>query len=95
MKLASDFGALGQSSITVTVTDESGAPIDVAEVSIDGVMLEMGMTLPPKEGTALGSGQYRVDAVPITMSGDWHIDVTIDRDGAEPVTVPFVVPVGG
>lgn len=92
--LASDFGALGQSSITVTVTDESGTPIDDAEVSIDGVMPDMGMTLIPKTATPVGSGQYRVDAVPITMSGDWNIDVTVDRDGAEPITVPFVVPVG-
>jgi hypothetical protein len=91
--LASNFGGLGQSSITVTLTNESGEPIDDAEVSIDGVMPDMGMTLIPKKATALGSGQYRVDAVPITMSGDWNIDVTVDRDGAEPVTVQFVVPV--
>ncbi len=93
--LASNFGVLGESSLTISVADESGAPIDDAEVSIDGVMPAMGMTLASKAATPLGAGQYQVDAVPITMSGDWHIDVTVDRDGAEPITVPFVVPVGG
>ncbi len=93
--LASEFGALGDSSFTITVSDQSGTPIDGAEVTIGGSMPDMGMTLSSKNATPLGSGQYRVDAVPITMGGDWNIEVTVDRDGAEPITVPFVVPVGG
>ena len=94
VSLIPDFGALGQNTVTITVTDDGGAPIDDAAVSIDGDMPEMGMSLTPMAATALGSGQYQITAVPITMGGDWYFDVTVDRADEDPVTIPFIVPIG-
>lgn len=94
VSLTPNFGALGQNTVKISVTDDAGAPINDAAVSIDGDMPEMGMTLIPMAATALGSGQYQITAVPITMGGDWFFDVTVERPDEDPVTIPFIVPIG-
>lgn len=67
---------LGDSTVTIVVTDHAGAPITDATVSVRGDMAHHGMMPSTGEGSHHDDGHY---VVPIqwTMVGDWQVTVHV------------------
>jgi hypothetical protein len=78
----------------VTLEDERGAPVDDAEIRIDGGMPQHGHGLPtaPAVTQELGQGRYLVEGVKFNMPGWWELDLTIEgAAGADAVTFNLVL----
>lgn len=83
-----DAPTMGQVDLIVTLTDETGKPIDNAEVSLITSHKEMmGMDM-GGQATAQGSGRYTVTA-DFTMSGPWLVTIEVRGVGAEVVRKDF------
>jgi hypothetical protein len=75
-------GALHAWILTVTTPD--GAPVEGAEIAIDGGMPQHGHGLPtaPAMTQRLGEGRYRIEGVRFNMSGWWELRFTVTAAGA-------------
>ena len=67
---------VGPARLIITLRDTLGAPLEGAEVQVEGNMSHAGMT--PVLGTAVpqGQGLYSVPDFTFTMAGDWTLTVT-------------------
>ena len=54
--------------------------------------MEMGTTT--VAATEVEPGRYVASNVPLGMAGDWQVLVTVERNGADPVSFVFMIPVG-
>lgn len=85
---------IGSVSLSVNVSDESGAPLTGATVKVVGDMTHAGMTPVLADAPEVEDGHYRADEFAFTMAGDWIITITVTtsdgkRAGGELlVTVP-------
>ena len=73
----------------VTIKDSEGAPVDGAEVHVDGGMPQHGHGLPtsPAVTRELGEGRYLVEGMKFNMPGWWELDLGIEGPaGADTVT---------
>jgi len=63
----------------VTVSTSQGAPVDGAEITVDGGMPQHGHGLPtaPAVTAALGQGRYRIEGVRFNMGGLWEFKLRI------------------
>lgn len=68
---------------TVTVTTSDGAPVENAEISVDGGMPQHGHGLPtsPQVTEYLGNGEYRVEGLRFQMTGWWEVKFNISAGG--------------
>ena len=68
-----------------TVTTPQGAPVDVAEISVDGGMPQHGHGLPtaPAVTSALGQGRYRIEGVRFNMGGWWEFKLKVKAAAGE------------
>jgi len=68
---------------TLTVTTPDGAPVENAEISVDGGMPQHGHGLPtsPQVTEYLGNGEYRVEGLRFQMTGWWEVKFNISADG--------------
>jgi hypothetical protein len=75
-------GALHAWILTVTTPD--GAPVEDAEIAVDGGMPQHGHGLPtaPAMTQRLGEGRYRIEGVRFNMSGWWELSFTVTAGGA-------------
>ena len=84
---------LGPATITVTLSDASGQPIEGAEVELEGNMNHAGMVPVSARASEVAPGRYRAD-LEFTMGGDWFILVQADlpdgRSMERKVDVPAV-----
>jgi len=63
---------VGQTSITVNLTDVSGKPMSGAEVTLEGNMSHAGMVPVTAATTEVAPGRYRA-TMELSMAGDWNI----------------------
>ena len=66
-------------TVRVTITDDRGAPIDGATLTIDGGMPQHGHGLPtkPEVSKENGAGQYRISGLKFSMGGWWELKLRI------------------
>ena len=79
---------------TVEVLDAVGAPVQAAEIAVDGGMPRHGHGLPtaPAVTQALGDGRYLIEGMKFNMPGWWEIELHVDgRAGADTVTFNLVL----
>ena len=62
-----------------TVSTPQGAPVEGAEISVDGGMPQHGHGLPtaPAVTASLGGGRYRIEGVRFNMGGMWEFKLRI------------------
>lgn len=79
---------------TLTVKTPDGAPVENAEVKVDGGMPEHSHGLPtaPRMTEYLGEGRYRIEGVKFSMGGWWELrfDITSPA-GSDKVTFNLVL----
>jgi hypothetical protein len=78
----------------VSLRTADGAPVDQAEIHVDGGMPRHGHGLPtaPAVTRMLGDGQFLVEGVKFNMPGWWVIDLSIDGPrGPDSVTFNLVL----
>jgi len=85
--------AVGETNLTITLTDASGQPVTDAEVAVRGDMSHAGMTPVLRSGLAEEPGVYTAP-FEWTMAGDWIVTVDFTladgRSGTE--TFDFSIP---
>lgn len=72
--------AFSATTFDITITDEKGAPVSDAIVSLDLTMPSMFMPANRPVAQSLGSGKYRATGR-FTMRGGWQIAVIVERGG--------------
>ncbi len=78
----------------VTLRDADGAPVDEAQIQVDGGMPQHGHGLPtaPAVTQALGDGRYLIEGMKFNMPGWWGLDLAIEGPaGADTVTFNLVL----
>ena len=68
---------VGPTRLLISLSDSAGAPVEGAEVQVDGNMTHAGMA--PVFGTAQeeGDGMYVIPGFRFTMAGDWILTVRV------------------
>ena len=76
---AEPFDRSALHSWIATVSTPAGAPVEGAEISIDGGMPQHGHGLPtaPAVTASLGGGRYRIEGVRFNMGGLWEFKLRI------------------
>lgn len=74
--------AFSTTTFNITLTDEKGAAVSDAKVSLDLTMPSMWMPSNKPQAQSLGDGKYQA-AGRFTMRGGWRIDVIIERGGVK------------
>jgi hypothetical protein len=92
--LADNFKA-GPRQLTVVIVDADGQPMVDATVTIRTRSLEMEHGVAITETVQTEPGHYFAEHVSLGMGGDWLAEVTIERPGAEPVILYFVLTLEG
>jgi hypothetical protein len=72
--------AFSTTTFDLTLTDEKGAAVSDAKVSLDLTMPSMWMPSNKPQAQSLGDGKYQA-AGRFTMRGGWRINVIIERGG--------------
>lgn len=78
----------------VTLEDRDGAPVDGAQIHVDGGMPQHGHGLPtsPAVTQELGEGRYLIEGMKFNMGGWWELDLGIEGPaGADGVTFNLVL----
>lgn len=74
---------VGQATITLRVTDSSGALVKGARIKLEGDMSHSGMAPVFADAAEFEPGRYRAN-IELTMAGDWIVLVHLTlRDGAK------------
>jgi hypothetical protein len=71
---------VGKAGLLITLQDETGIPLDGAEVAIRGDMSHAGMIPVLATATGRGNGQYQAE-IEWTMAGDWIVTVLANFAG--------------
>lgn len=64
--------AVGQATVTLTLTDAGGQPISGAKVEVEGNMTHAGMAPNQAQPQEIAPGRYEAP-LEFTMAGDWFI----------------------
>src|SRR5688500_11341707 len=76
-------------AVQVAITDANGAPIEHANITIDGGMPQHGHGLPtrPRVTKQVGDGVYQIEGVRFNMGGWWEFKLSVTTDsGTDLVT---------
>jgi hypothetical protein len=76
-------------AVQVVITDANGAPLQDADITIDGGMPQHGHGLPtqPRVTRHVGDGVYQIDGVRFSMGGWWEFRLSVTTDsGTDLVT---------
>lgn len=92
--LQPDPPRVGDNTLQVRLTDAKGQPVPNAKVQVKFSMPNMQMSGPTVSLRHDKNGVY-IGSVLLGMEGAWRAEVTVQRSGRKPITVPFefVVPV--
>ena len=86
---------VGPVTLTMQITDLSGAPVSGAQLTVEGNMSHAGMVPVFAEAREIEPGRYRSD-MELSMAGDWSVtvhvtwarnrkmDYTFEINGVEP-----------
>ena len=90
-----DAGPLqsGPADLTITVTDQTGAPVSAARVVLFSEMAGMGADSQGIVAVEEEAGRYRVEDVPLSMAGAWQLTARISPQGQPTRLVRFAVEV--
>jgi hypothetical protein len=91
--LSADTLHPGPTDFTITVMDQIGTPVSEARVVLFSEMAGMGTDAPGISAVEDEPGRYRVDDVPLGMSGPWQLTVRISPKGQPTRVVRFLVEV--
>lgn len=94
VRLAVAPASLGENRFQVTVTDQAGQQVAVQLIRLSFAMREMDMGEQALEATQAPGGEAVLSGSPLSMVGEWEIDVLVRRAGLPDVTATFTVPVG-
>jgi len=89
-QISPDPPKVGSATVTLTLTDKTGAPVKGAKVVLEGNMSHPGMAPVLSEAHETDSGQYRA-SLDLKMSGDWVITVRMTLADGRAVTREFDV----
>ena len=67
--------AVGQARLIITLQDTSGAPVEGAEIVVEGNMSHAGMVPVVDTAQAEGPGRYGISDFRFTMAGDWVLSL--------------------
>jgi hypothetical protein len=72
-------------TVRVRIRDAAGAPVDGAEITIDGGMPQHGHGLPtrPRVTRNLGEGVYEIEGVRFNMGGWWEFKLAISSPAGD------------
>ncbi len=79
--------------LTVSIADETGAPVEGAAVTATTTSLAMAMGLVTWEMSEIAPGRYQAADVPMPMAGAWRVEVRIAGMPQGDISVPFGVTV--
>ncbi|MCO8123859.1 FixH family protein [Stieleria sp. TO1_6] len=82
---------VGNSSVTLQVSDTSGEPVAVSDLQIEGNMNHAGMKPSFAEMQAVGPGHYE-GTLDFTMGGDWFLLVTATTSSGATIERKIDVP---
>jgi len=77
--------AFSTTMFDITITDERGAAVSDAKVSLDLTMPSMWMPQNKPQAQSLGNGKYQAVGR-FTMRGGWRIEIIIERGGQKSST---------
>lgn len=78
--------AFSATTFDIAITDEKGAPVSDAQVSLDLTMPSMFMPANKPLAQSLGGGKYRATGR-FTMRGGWQIAVIVERGGQKQTAI--------
>jgi hypothetical protein len=85
VNLAPTPPVVGPNLVVLSLSDPSGAPVDLASVELEGTMTHAGMVPVHAPARFEAQGRYRVEAFEFTMGGDWilrvHVTLPDGRSG--------------
>jgi hypothetical protein len=93
--LEADNLRAGPRDLTVVLLDADGQPVIDATVTVRTRSLEMDHGVSTDETVQTEPGRYLAEGVSLGMGGDWLAEVTVERPGAEPVVLSFVLTLEG
>lgn len=71
---------VGPARLIISLKDTLGAPVEGAEVRVEGNMSHAGMVPVMDSAQEQGGGVYTVPAFSFTMAGDWILTVTAELE---------------
>jgi copper transport protein len=83
----------GPTDLTISVMDQTGAPVSEARVVVFSEMTGMGQDSQGLVAMEEEVGRYRVEGVPLSMSGPWQLTARISPKGRPTSIVRFAVEV--
>jgi hypothetical protein len=85
LSLAPTPPLVGPNRVVLRLIDPEGAPVEEAEVRLEGTMTHAGMVPVDATATPTGDGRFQVQAFAFTMAGDWvlraHVRLPDGRAG--------------
>jgi len=91
--LDADTSQPGPTDLTISVMDQTGAPVSEARVTVFSEMAGMAQDSQGIAAVEREAGRYRVEAVPLNMSGPWQLTARISPQGRPTSIVRFAVQV--
>jgi YtkA-like len=95
INLSASSDQAGPVALTVDLSDQSGAPVSGAQVTVSARSLDMDMGEFPYEAAETTPGHYVADRVAMGMGGDWKVEVDVAIPGQQTIVAYFVVPLEG
>jgi len=87
-----DTAGIGKRTLTLTLTDLQNNPVSDATVMVTPIMPQHGMLGVPQAMRATGNGVYQLDALDLTMTGEWQLQYEIKRNGQrDTLTLPITI----
>lgn len=87
-----DTNGIGKRPLTLTLSDAQNNPVSDAQITVSPVMPQHGMLAVPLAMQHTNAGVYQIDALDLTMTGEWQLQFVILRNGERdelmlPVTI--------
>ena len=93
VNLVVDPARAGANSVHLYVLDAAGRNVDVMSIELDASLPSSGIAAITLTPFAAGPGHYQVDGAPLTIAGDWTIEVKARVSKFEEETATFTVTV--
>ena len=70
-------------TLSVSIRDAAGNPVEGAQIDVDGGMPQHGHGLPtrPRVTRSLGDGRYQIDGLRFNMGGWWVLQLSVQASG--------------
>lgn len=83
---------IGSTAVEIDLSGRGSAMTGKTSVQVEAVMPLMGYATPPVTAVPVSGGRYRADGVPLMMTGQWELLLSIDfTGGVDHLTLPLTV----